>query len=262
MDVRLDNRTALITGGSLGLGRAMAQEFARSGARVAILARNPQQLEETAAGLAEIAGSTDLVAAVPCDVSDPEALAAAHAAVVARLGDIDILVNNAGTAAGKSFEEVTDEDWYHDLDLKFMAAVRLIRLCLPAMRAQSWGRIINVLNVGAKAPSARSTPTTVSRAAGMALTKALASELAPDGILVNALNTGLLRTAQWHRMHAEQMPDATFEDFLDRRTRGVPLGRMGDPSEFAHLACFLASDRASFITGTAINVDGGLSPVV
>ena len=130
------------------------------------------------------------------------------------------------------------------------------------MKQQGWGRIINVLNIGAKAPGPRSCPTTVTRAAGMAMTKALAGELGPHGILVNSLNTGALLTHQWHRIHEERGGDLTFEEFVDQSGSRVPLGRLGDPAEFANLACFLASDAASYITGTSINVDGGASPVV
>lgn len=261
MDVRLDNRTALITGGSLGLGRAMATEFARSGASVAIVSRTQATLDEAVDTIRAEAPNVS-VGGFPCDVRDAAELAVTHAAIVAELGPVDILVNNAGTSAAKAFEEITDDEWQNDLDLKLMAAVRLIRLCLPAMKEQGWGRVINVLNTAAKAPPARSAPTSVSRAAGMALTKALAGELAPQGILVNALNTGILVTNQWHRLHSEQAPDKTFEEYLALRARPVPLGRLGDAAEFANLACFLASDHASFITGTSINVDGGMSPVV
>ncbi|MEZ5409461.1 MAG: SDR family oxidoreductase [Acidimicrobiales bacterium] len=263
MDVRLDGRTALVTGGSSGLGRAMALEFARSGASVAIVARNAETIDEAVRLIEAEAAPGSKVAGVSCDVSDGAALPAAHSAAVAAVGaPIDILVNNAGTSAGRPFEASSDDDWQHDLDLKFLAAVRLIRLCLPHMKEQRWGRIINVLNIGAKAPGARSTPTSVSRAAGMALTKSLASELAPHNILVNGINTGVLVTSQWHRLHQERAPELTFEAFLERQGKAVPLGRMGDPAEFANLACFLASDKASYITGTSTNVDGGLSPVI
>jgi len=261
MDVRLDGRTALITGGSLGLGRAMGTEFARSGASVALVSRTKETLDEAVDEIAGIAPDIQ-VRGYSCDVRDSDGLATTHAAIVTELGPVDILVNNAGTSAAKPFELVTDEDWQNDLDLKFMAAVRLARLCIPAMKEQGWGRIINVLNTAAKAPPARSTPTSVSRAAGMALTKALAAELAPHGILVNALNTGVLLTNQWRRLHSEQAPEASFEEYIATRAKPVPLGRLGDAAEFANLACFLASDHGSYITGTAINVDGGLSPVV
>ena len=273
MEIRLDGRTALVTGGSAGLGLAMARRFAASGARVAILARRPDVLEAAAAQVrAAAAGDArhpapeppaeSGVLAVPCDVRDPGEIEAAHRAVVERFGPVDILVNNVGTSAAKSFLAVSDEEWQADLDLKLFAAIRLCRLVLPGMRARRWGRIINVLNTGAKAPNAGGTPTVVSRAAGMALTKALAGEMAPDNVLVNALCTGLLVSEQWERSHAAGDDDATFDEFVERVGRRVPLGRMGDPEEFANLACFLASDAASYLTGTAINVDGGLCPVV
>lgn len=239
----------------------MATEFARSGATVAILGRTESTLAEAVTAIGKDAPEST-VRSFPCDVRDPAALASTHASIVADLGPVDILVNNAGTSAAKPFLDITEEDWQNDLDLKLLAAARLARLCIPSMQERQWGRIINVLNTAAKAPPARSGPTSVSRAAGMALTKALASEFAADGILVNALNTGVLVTNQWHRMHSEQMPDKTFEEYLAVRAKPVPLGRLGDASEFANLACFLASDHASYVTGTSINIDGGLSPVV
>lgn len=260
MEIRLDGRTALVTGGSAGLGLAMARRFAASGARVAILARRPDVLEAAAAQV-RAAGGTEVLG-VPADVRDPAQLEAAHRTVVEQLGRVDVLVNNAGTSSAHPFLSIDDRDWQADLDLKLFAAIRLCRLVLPGMRAQRWGRIINVLNIGAKAPAAGGAPTAVSRAAGMALTKALAGEMAPDNVLVNALCTGLLVSEQWERRHAGGDDGTTFDQFVERIGRRVPLGRMGDPEEFANLACFLASDAASYLTGTAINVDGGLCPVV
>lgn len=261
MDVRLDGRTALITGGSAGLGRAMALEFVRSGAAVAIVARDNTKLDSATAAIASEVPDARIMG-FSCDVRNGSELAATHAAVVEALGAVDILVNNAGTSAARPFLESSDEDWQDDLDLKLMAAVRLSRLCVPAMKDAGWGRIINVLNAAAKAPSGGSAPTSVSRAAGMALTKVLASELAADGILVNAMNTGLLVTDQWSRLHQERAPELSFDDFVERMGKTIPVGRMGDPAEFANLACFLASDHASYLTGTAVNIDGGLAPVV
>ncbi|MFN0091642.1 MAG: SDR family NAD(P)-dependent oxidoreductase [Acidimicrobiales bacterium] len=259
MDIRLDGRRALITGGSAGLGLAMAKTFARSGAAVAIAARRHDVLE---AARAEIAAAGGPVHAVAADVSSPADCERAFRSSVDALGGVDILVNNAGTSAAGAFEAVTDEEWQADLDLKLFAAIRLCRLALPAMRAQRWGRIINVLNIGAKTPGRGSAPTTVTRAAGMALTKVLAGEAAADGVLVNALCTGVLVTEQWGKLHQRRGGELGFEEFLERTGRAVPIGRMGDPQEFANLACFLASDAASFVTGCAINVDGGASPVV
>jgi NAD(P)-dependent dehydrogenase (short-subunit alcohol dehydrogenase family) len=130
------------------------------------------------------------------------------------------------------------------------------------MRARRWGRVINVLNIGAKAPLATSTPTSVSRAAGMALTKALANEFAPENVLVNALLVGIIESDQWVRRHSSDKRNISWEDWKAEQGRGVPLGRIGRPEEFASIALLLASDQGGYITGTAINVDGGRSPVV
>ncbi|MBT3351394.1 MAG: SDR family oxidoreductase, partial [Nitrospinaceae bacterium] len=159
-------------------------------------------------------------------------------------------------------EEVTDEVWQEDLDLKLFAAIRISRLVLPKMREQKWGRILNVLNTAAKAPQAENAPTAISRAAGMSLTKVLSKEYAPHNILVNALCTGIFVTDLWDRAYKNQAPDMSFEKFLEGRGKGVPLGRMGNPEEYANAACFLASDAASYITGVALNVDGGTCPIV
>ncbi len=261
MDVRLDGRAALVTGGSLGLGRAMALKFAEAGADVAILARRVELLEAARKDIAA-AAPTVAVRAYPCDVRDAKQIRETWERVCADLGKIDILVNNAGTSKAGAFEALSDEDWQEDLELKLFAAIRFARLALPGMKERRWGRVINVLNTAAKAPRAGSAPTAVSRAAGMALTKVLAGEGAPHNVLVNALCTGSLVTAQWERIHQQAAPDLPFDEFIERTGKRIPLGRVGDPEEFANLACFLASDSASYITGTAINVDGGASPVV
>ena len=132
----------------------------------------------------------------------------------------------------------------------------------PATKARKWGRIINVLNTFAKAPAASSAPTSVSRAAGMALTKVMANEGGEHNILVNAMLVGLIMSDQWVKLHAAKAPNTDFEAFARDLAKGVPLGRIGTAEEFANLACFLASEQGSYITGTAINVDGGRSPVV
>lgn len=260
MEIRLDGRAALITGGSLGLGRAMAKTFAQSGADVAIVARRQDVLEEARREIASVAQTR--IVPIACDVKDAKQLAGAWERAVKELGKIDILVNNVGTSATGPFESITDEAWQADFDIKLFSAIRLTRLAWPGMKERKWGRVINVLNTAAKAPGAGTAPTSVTRAAGLALTKALAGEGAPHGILVNALCTGILVTDQWHRHHQRRRPDLSFDEFVAEMGKEVPLGRMGDPQEFANLACFLASDAASYITGTAINVDGGKSPVV
>ena len=202
MDVRMDGRVAVITGSSTGLGLAMAKEFAASGASVALLARKMDALTAAKAEVAKAAGKTNAkIEAYSCDVSKAQPIAETWKKVTGDFGKVDIVVNNAGISHAKAFDTVTDEDWQGDLDLKLFAAIRLCRAALPGMRERKWGRIVNVLNIGAKAPGADSTPTSVSRAAGLALTKALSKENAPHNVLVNAMLVGLIESDQWVRRH-------------------------------------------------------------
>jgi NAD(P)-dependent dehydrogenase (short-subunit alcohol dehydrogenase family) len=258
MELKLTGRKALITGGSKGLGLAIARTFAEAGADVAIMARGQAALDEAVERIGARQGLK--VLALSCDVRRADDIAAGFAQVTEAFGQVDILVNNAGTSNAHPFETVTDEQWQDDIDQKLFAAIRLTRLVWPGMKKQKWGRIINVLNIGAKAPRAASTPTSVTRAAGMALTKALAGEGAPHGVLVNALLVGFIESDQWVQRAADL--GLPLEDFLAKMGREVPIGRVGTAQEFANAACFLASDAASYITGTAINVDGNRSPVV
>lgn len=256
MQLSLSGRNALITGGSKGLGKAMAQAFINAGARVAILARKQADLDTAAAELG------DACIPIAADISTAEGCEAAFAAAQAALGQVDIVVNNAGISQTGAFPSITDAVWQADLDLKLFAAIRLSRLAWDGMAARGWGRIINVLNTGAKAPGAKGAPTAVSRAAGMALMKVLSHEGAPHGILVNALLVGMIESDQWVRRHAADPRGISFEDWKTEAGRPIPLGRMGRAEEFASAALFLASEASSYITGTAINVDGGRSPVV
>ena len=176
--------------------------------------------------------------------------------MVERFGAVDILVNNAGQSAAKPFTQISDEEWQADLDLKLMAAVRLTRLVWPGMQAQKWGRVLNLLNVYAKTPDANTAPTSISRAAGMALTKVLSAEGAADNILVNALLIGFLESDQIRRRHVASGSNDSLEEFIAKAGERLPMGRMGRAEECADLALFLASERGSYITGCAINMDG------
>ena len=221
MQVTMKDRVAVITGGSKGIGLAVARQFAASGAKVAILARGAADLKAARELLAKDGIEVrDYV----CDVSKAADIAKAHDKIVADLGPVDILVNNAGTARTMAFENITDEAWQEDLDLKLFAAIRFSRLVWPGMKARKWGRIINVLNTYAKAPAASSAPTSVSRAAGMALTKVMASEGGEHNILVNAMLVGLIMSDQWVQRHAKQAPDMDFEVFAKNLAKGTPLG--------------------------------------
>jgi NAD(P)-dependent dehydrogenase (short-subunit alcohol dehydrogenase family) len=257
MDISLAGRTAVVTGGSKGIGLAIATRFAASGADVAIIARGRETLD---AAVKAIAAPGRRVIGVQGDVAVAADLKRAYDEMMATLGKIDIVVNNAGTSATSPFEKLTDEFLQLDLDQKLFAAVRLSRLVWPQMKERRWGRIINVLNIGAKAPRGGSAPTSISRAAGMALTKVLSHEGAPHNVLVNALLVGFIEADQ--HVQAAKKAGIEITDYVAARAKEVPLGRIGRAEEFANLACFLASDAGSYITGTAINVDGGRSPVV
>jgi 3-oxoacyl-[acyl-carrier protein] reductase len=259
MHVTMKERVAVVTGGSKGIGLAVARRFAESGAKVAIVARSAEGLASARQSLASD-GLT--VRDYVCDVSRASDISNAFDAISSDFGKIDILVNNAGTSRTMAFETISDDIWQEDLDLKLFAAIRFSRLVWSGMKERKWGRIINVLNTFAKAPAPRSAPTSVSRAAGMALTKVMAAEGAEHNILVNAMLVGLIVSNQWVERHAATGASISFDEFTRDLGKSVPLGRMGTPEEFANLACFLASDQGSYITGTAINVDGGRAPVV
>ena len=262
MDTELSGKTALITGASLGLGYAMAEAFYREGARVAVLARRPEPLQAACARIRQAEGrATSEVAGYSCDVTDAQALEKTFLQVTDELGSVDILVNNAGQSAAKPFVQITDAQWQADIDLKLFAAIRLSRLCWPGMQAQKWGRIINVLNVYAKAPDARTAPTSVTRAAGLALTKVLSAEGAADNILVNAMLIGFIRSDQIRRRYEATVTEQSFDEFVAAAGARLPMGRMGEPEEVASLALFLASEAGSYVTGCAINMDGGVSRV-
>ncbi len=258
MEISLKGRAAIVTGGSKGIGFAVATRFANSGADVAIVARTREPLD--AAVKAIQATAKGKVVGVQADVGKADDIQRAYGEVMQALGKADILVNNAGTSRNGPFEKLTDEILQRDLEDKLFAAIRMIRLVSPQMKERRWGRIINVLNIGAKAPRPNSMPTSVSRAAGMAMTKALSAEFAPYNVLVNAMLVGFIEADQ--HVQAAKRANVSIEEYYKAREKEIPLGRRGKAEEFANLACFLVSDAGSYITGTATNVDGGRSPVV
>jgi NAD(P)-dependent dehydrogenase (short-subunit alcohol dehydrogenase family) len=257
VDLELRDRVVLVTGGSQGLGLAVAERLVHEGARVGICARDEARLQAAARQLAAVGGD---VLAVPADVTAAGDAERFVDAALARWGRVEGLVNNAGAHAAGGFESITDEAWRADLDLKLMAAVRMTRAALSPLRTAE-GAIVNVLNVFAKAPGAGTLPTSVSRAAGLALGKALSRELGPHGVRVNAVVVGFVKSGQWARLSAQTgKPEAElYEQFT--RDLGIPIGRVGESHELADAVAYLLSRRASYITGAALNVDGGLCPV-
>ncbi len=265
MDFGLKDKVAIVTGGSAGIGKAGALSMAREGARVAICARHEDVLERAAEEMRSETGSE--VLPIQGDVMIAADVERIVQSTVDAFGGVDILVNNAGKGAGGAFLEVTDQEWMEDFDLKVWAAVRFARLTIPYMQKAGGGRIINILNLGAKTPGANSVPTSISRAAGMAITKVLSKEFASDNILSNCLLIGAIKSSQNDRqwdVAQEDEPTLSRDDFYDRMAvqRGCPLGRTGEDYEAGDVICFLASDRASYLNGIAINMDGGAAPVV
>ena len=265
MEMGLTDKVAIITGGSEGIGKAAAQRMAEEGARVVIVARRPEVLEEAAQ---DIRTATEgVVLPLSADVSDPASAELVVNTALENFGRLDILVNNAGISMAKPFEEVSDSDWEYDFDLKVWGAVRLIRRAIPEMRKVGGGRIINVTNLGGRTPGPSSMPTSISRATGIAITKGLSKDLAPDNILVNTVCIGIVKSGQHTRRYdrlKESNPGLTLDEFYAEtaRARGVPLGRIAETEEAGDVIAFLASERASYLTGIAINIDGGTSPVV
>jgi 3-oxoacyl-[acyl-carrier protein] reductase len=254
MDLGLSGKAAIVTGASKGLGRAIARELAGEDANVAICSRDAGEIESVAE---ELRGTGRTVYAQAADVTDPAAVTDFVERSVRALGGLDILVNNAGRAHPGTFETLADADWQADLDVKLFSMIRCSRAALPHLRARGGGRIININAVFGKYPDPAFFATSVNRAACLSFTKALAIELAPDGILVNSVNIGYVETPQWERIHARRAPDLPREEFLRRTAADVPLGRFGSPEDVSGVVAFLASERAGYLTGASIDVAGG-----
>ena len=260
MDLGLQGKIAVVTGGSEGIGKAAAMALSREGARVAICARRADVLESAVDEIRRASGHE--VLAVPTDMIDPVQVEAFLRQVVDAWGGVDILVNNAGTAAANPFESATDAIWQADFDLKLFGAIRASRIVIPIMRARGGGRIINITQVAGKHPGANSVPTSVTRAAGIALTKALSKDVAKDSILVNTVCVNLVKSGQMARAAQRNYPSLSVEQGWTEMGKSVPLGRMAEAEEVANVIAFLASSAASYVTGSSINLDGGTSGVL
>jgi len=258
LELGLEGKVAIVTGASEGLGRATAEKLARCGAKVGMAARRPDVLEAAAQAIQKATGGD--VLALPTDVTKPDQVEKFVGEVIGRWGGVDVLLNNAGTSSAAGFEGVDEAAWQYDWDSKVMGAIRFCRLVIPSMKARGGGAIVNVTTVGGKSPNPRSLPTSVTRAAGINLTKSLAHEYAADQIRVNTICLGVVKSAQWTRRFKGGDLDAYYADMA--KTRRVPLGRLGEAEEFADLVAFLCSARARFITGASINCDGGASAAV
>lgn len=260
MDLGMQGRTVLVTGGSAGIGRGAVELLVNEGANVVTCARGREALEET---VRDVDPSGERTLALPMDMTEPDAAVSFYEQAMERFGRVDGIVNNVGTAVTGAFMDITDEEWVGDLDLKLYPAIRLIRAAVPQMAERGSGSIVNVLSIVAKQPPARSMPTSVTRGAGLALTKALSKEFAEDGIRVNAVCVGIIKSAQqdrrWQREAPELLREAWYLDVAEKR--GVPMGRAGTPEEVASVIALLLSDVAGYTSGVAINIDGAQAAV-
>jgi len=255
VNLELQDRVFLITGGSDGLGLGLARRLVEEGSRVAVCGRDRERLDraQTLLGPDALCFQADVTKSTELDDFIDQALS--------RFGRLDGAVNNAGRSAGSSIVDSDDDAWREDYELKVIPTLHVSRRVLGSLE-QTGGSIINVLAILARAPAANSTPTAASRAAGLALTKALANEMGPRGVRVNAILIGLIESGQWVRRAKDAGLD--LQEFYLSMAKGskIPLGRVGRAEEFADLAAFLLSPRASYITGVGVSIDGGLSPVI
>jgi 3-oxoacyl-[acyl-carrier protein] reductase len=258
MELGIRDRTAMVAAASKGLGRAIAEGLAAEGCRVSICSRSLETIEEARRSI-EAMGAE--VLPVACDVTSAEDLQRWYDATVARFDHVDILVTNTGGPPAAPFLKLTEEQWQNGIDSTLMNVVRLCRLVIPGMQAQKWGRIVNLTSFVAKQPVELLTVSSTLRSGLSALTKTLADQVARDGILVNAVLPGhFLTDRQVHlaELRAEQQ-GITPQEYLDKSVSVIPLGRYGKPEELASVVAFLCSERASYVTGTSIQIDGGLT---
>ena len=257
MDLGLRGKVALVAASSKGLGRAVAEELAAEGAHLVMCARGKDTLEQTAESIRQKAAVK--VIAVAADVSDPNDAARVVKAAFDEFGQVDILVTNSGGPPSAPFESLTPEMWDAAARLLLKSAVELTRAVLPGMKERRWGRILNVTSIAAKQPIEGLMLSNSLRAAVIGFARTLANEVAPFGITVNNLLPGYTRTDRVQELAraAGGKAGGSSTDILAKWEKEIPMGRLGEPREFAALAAFLASERASYITGSSIAVDGG-----
>lgn len=247
----------MVAAASKGLGRGVAESLAREGCRVSICARTEESLRDAKAAIESLGGE---VLAVPCDVSNADQLKQWFDATVARFGQVDILVTNTGGPPAAKFQALTEEQWRDGIDSTLMNIVRLSRLVLPGMQQRKWGRIVHVTSLVAKQPTELLTISSTLRAGISGLTKTVADQVAADNVLVNAVLPGhFLTDRQYHLGEIRSKEQGiTMDQYLEQAANAVPLRRLGHPQEFGDVVTFICSERASYMTGASIQVDGGI----
>lgn len=259
MDLGLKDRVAIVTGGSRGIGRACAESLAAEGAAVVLVSRDPDRLERTRQELADASGAT--VLAVPTELRSDDAVRDMVGRTLSELGRIDILVNSAATVTPTAFQDLTEERWLDLFEQKLNGYARCLRHVIPHMRKRKEGCIVNLSGLAARQPHATTIPVGLNNASVLNLTKALATDLAKDGIRVNAVIPHIINTdrqdetmREWAAITGQSEAEVRAE-----RVAKIPLGRMGTPEEVGDIVAFLASNRCGFVTGAAWHVDGGVS---
>lgn len=254
MDLGLKGKSALVTAASKGMGKACALGLAAEGARVAMCARTSSELTAAAAEVRDKTGAE--VLAVPADVTRAEDVKALVGRARQAFGGIDILVTNAGGPPRGSFDELSDAQWHGAFDLSLLSVVRLVREVLPGMRERRWGRIVTIQSVSVKQPIPELVLSNAIRPGVAGLAKSLASELGKHNILVNTVCPGRIMTDRF--LEGARRARVPTEEYLASQSADIPLARVGTPEEFASVVVFLASERASYVTGVTVQVDGGL----
>lgn len=264
MDLGLAGRACAVTGASRGIGRAAALRLCEEGASVLLVARGAEGLEEAAASCRE----TGEAEALALDVTAPDAGERIVTEAAERFGKLDVLVNNAGTARWRDLDDVPEADWYAAWELNVMAPLRAMRAAVPGMVERGWGRIVNVSSTAGKRPSAQMPEYSVAKAAELSLSRLFADRYAAEGVLVNAVCPGPVKSELWMDegglldQSKEHGGHATRDDALEAAGGKRPIGRLAESDEVAAAIVFLASERASYVAGAAWSVDGGTVQVI
>jgi len=259
MDLGIKGRNALITGGSQGIGRACAEALAEEGVNIVIVARDPERLASAAEEIStNRTGHVTPITGDLTNVADIERIVAEAETI---LGQIDILVNNAGSAPLGRIGDLTDDTWQACFDLKLMGYVRCSRAVLQSMCQRKWGRIINIIGRGGHFPTAKYIAGGAINAAILNITQALAEECGPHNVLVNGVNPAATATERWDTLVRQRMKitGQTEEEIREASAKNIPLGRIGAPKDIANMVAYLCSEKAGFVNGSLIDIDGGVS---
>jgi 3-oxoacyl-[acyl-carrier protein] reductase len=265
VDMGLEGRTCAVTGASRGIGLAVAERLCGEGARVVLVARSAGPLEEAVTRCAAAGGDAE---ALTLDVTEAGAGKRMVAAACERFGSLDVLVNNAGTATRRGLLDAHDDEWDAAWELNVMAPMRAMRAAIPAMAERGWGRVVNVCSSAAKRPSGQMPEYSVAKAAELSLSRLFADEYAGQGVLVNAICPGPVKSELWMEpgglldQSAELSGHGSREAALESAASGRPIGRLAEVAEIADAIVFLCSERASYVAGAAWSVDGGSVPVI